>query len=349
MPPVQTTTLYFNVTRVDAETFAAWCDSDENIYGLQASDFEVTAFATVAAAVAADKFAHTEPTSFTIVQAQKDPDPDNSQYATPLNLKTIAPLLVDGDVLTIQDDNDLNALLNNETEKMQLTADVTITGVVRQAIHVGEKANGDAATLTIPENQYLYVGGSLFSGYNGGNTKGAVIVNGTLFTGQLVVRPNGTVDVSENGRFETLGKHDIPMVNGDITVVGNGYFTQSNVVFREFNIYDNLGTKDSATGTVYKDRLHSYTDSKITVYGTFLMGRTASEKAQDATEAKIVDLTVTLDNSRLTQINDASTLENWSNAVIIGGDLKPPLQQLRQRRKRLQVQHLRQSDERIRL
>lgn len=116
MPPVQTTTLYFNVTWVDAETFATWCDSDENIYDLQASDFEATAFATVAAAVAADKFAHTEPTSFTIVQAQKDPD--GGGYATPLNLKTIAPLLVDGDVLTIQDDNSLSANLLGDSDVM---------------------------------------------------------------------------------------------------------------------------------------------------------------------------------------------------------------------------------------
>lgn len=320
MPPVQTTTLYFNATWTSAEEFATWCDSDENIYALQASDFEATAFATVAAAVDAGKFAHTEPTSFTIVQAQKDPD--GGGHATPLNLKTIAPLLVDGDVLTIQDDNDLNALLDNKNEVMQLTADVTITGVVRQAIHVGEKANGDAATLTIPENGDLYVGGSLYSGYTGGNTKGAVIVNGSLSAGQLVVRPNGTVDVSETGSIETLRKHDIPMVNGDVTVVGDGTFEQDNVVFREFNIYDNLGTKDSATGTVYKDRLHSYTDSSISVQGTFLMGRT-SEKNPQATEARIVNLTVTLDNSRLTQTNDDPTLEHWSNAVIIGGDLKP--------------------------
>ena len=321
MPPVQTTTLYFNVTWVDAETFAAWCETAENIYGLQASDFGIIAFANVAGAVAAERFAHTEPTSFTIVQAQKDPD--GGGHATPLNLKTIAPLLVDGDVLTIQDDNDLNALLDNENEVMQLTADVTITGVVRQAIHVGEKANGDAATLTIPENEYLYVGGSLFSGYTGGNTNGAVIVNGSLITGQLVVRPNGTVDVSETGSIETLRKHDIPMVNGDVTVVGDGTFEQDNVVFREFNIYDNLGTSGSGEGLVYKDRLHSYTDSSISVVGTFLMGRRDYEKAQKATEAKIVDLTVTLDNSRLTQINDDPTLEKWSNAVIIGSDLKP--------------------------
>lgn len=201
--------------------------------------------------------------------------------------------------------------------------------MVRQPIHVGEKADKSAATLTIPENGYLYVGGPLFSGYTDTyptsaekNTNGAVVVNGTLFAGQLVVRPDGTVDVSETGRMETLRKHDIPMVNGDVTVVGDGTFEQDNVVFREFNIYDNLGTKDSATGTVYKDRLHSYTDSSISVVGTFLMGRT-SEKNPQATEARIVNLTVTLDNSRLTQTNDDPTLEHWSNAVIIGGDLKP--------------------------
>ena len=205
---------------------------------------------------------------------------------------------------------------------MQLTADVTMIGVIRQPLHVGQKADTSAATLTVPENEELYVIGPLFSGYNGGNTNGAVIVNGSLVTGQLVVRPNGTVDVSETGSIETLRKHDIPMVNGDVTVVGDGTFEQDNVVFREFNIYDNLGTSDSETGTVYKDRLHSYTDSSISVQGTFLMGRT-SEKTPEATEARIVNLTVTLDNSRLTQTNDASTLEQWSNAVIIGSDLKP--------------------------